>query len=397
MALCDRGDGVNESVFQDHIDPSASRSAFSVPAMRVDLAQSLLAERENQHRPTRIALLIRSIKRSGGNRVISDLFDRLRKTEHTEIRVLVVPYSPPHIEEVSNLISARRRYRAAASVRRIWRPVNPGQFDLLISTSRRTLDFVTDLAHPAHVHLLQAVEAWDTVDSTPFLEYCRDHRYPAPDECIDLVRQIGIPHDVRYLNQIGEVGRIRTVSGYLESAIRHAGRPREVVVCDPGLFVLGAGGRVVREIDFLLFLRGEESNGDALSVAVINGLQDKGYRIMVVAARRAKPFIQRINKRDQVSIVYDPSDAALAELYASTRVVLHPSLCNGGGFIPIEALSFGCAVVASRTGWLISAKSNGNLVVVDRHDPNVYRLEVLRALENPMSHSISRCVSRGTT
>lgn len=368
--------GVNESVIQQYIDPTATHAALAVPATRVDLVQSLSLESENQGRPTRIAILIKSIRRSGGNRVIADLFDRLCKFEGIEIRVFVVPESRPDIREVRNLILCRRRYRAAASVTRAWRPVNPGQYDLLISTSRRTLDFVTDLAHPAHIHLFQAIEAWDTVNSTSFLEYCRDHRYPAPDECIDLVRKIGVPQDLRYLDQICEVGRIRTVSGYLDYAIRYAGRPREVVVCEPELVVRGAGGRAVRNIDILLFLRGEVYNGDALSAVIASGFLDKSCRIVVVAARKAKSLVRRIRNQDQVSIVYDPTDGALAELFASARIVLHPSLCNGGGFIPIEALSFGCAVVASRTGWLLSAQSKGNLVVVDRHDPDLYHSEL---------------------
>ena len=381
MAHRNGGDGVNESIIQHYIGPPASRVAMAVPATRVELAQSLLTDRLNPLRPTRIALLIKSMKRSGGNRVIADLFDRLHQSHDTEIHVFAVPESRPHIGEVRNLILSKRRFRAAASMTRTRCPVNPGQFDLLISTSRRTLDFVTDLAHPAHVHLLQAIETWDTVNSAPFLEYCRDRRYPFPGECIDLIRKIGFPQDVRYLEQIGAVGRIRTVSAYLDSAIRYAGQPREVVVCEPELFVRGTGGRVVRDIDILLFLRGAVYNGDALAVAITNALQDKPYRMVVVAARKAKSLIHEIRKRDLVSIVYDPSDAALAGHYASARVVLHPSLCNGGGFIPIEALSFGCTVVASRTGWLLSAQSRGNLMVVDRHDPNAYCAEVLRALE----------------
>ena len=83
-----------------------------------------------------------------------------------------------------------------------------------------------------------------------------------------------------------------------------------------------------------------------------------------------------------MSIVYDPSDASLAELFASSQVVVHPSLCNGGGFIPVEALSFGCTVVGSRTGWLLSAESTGRLIVVDRHDPDIYLAKVLGALQS---------------
>lgn len=379
--------GVNESVIQRYIDPSGSFPATAVPATRVDLAQSLLTKGEPKRGPTRIALLIKSIKRSGGNRVIADLFDRLCRIEDVEIRLFVVPENRPDLREVRNLFLCKHRYRAAASVTRIRRPVNPGEFDLLISTSRRTLDFVQDLAHPAHVHLFQAIEAWDSVNSAPFLEYCMDRRYPAPEECMDLIRQIGLPQDMRYLDQLGALDRIRTVSGYLDSAIRHTGRAGEVVVCEPDLFVRGAGGRADRSIDLLLFVRGAVYNGDALAVAVASGLQDRSRRIVVVATHKAKSLVRIIKKQYHVSIVYDPPDAELAELFASARVVLHPSLCNGGGFIPIEALSFGCAVVASRTGWLLSAESRSDLVVVDRHDPDVYRMEVSRAMGAEMPHT----------
>ncbi|RJR54609.1 MAG: hypothetical protein C4576_00520 [Desulfobacteraceae bacterium] len=373
------GERVNKSVIQEYIGPPACADAYALPANRVDLVQSLLPE--SGRRSMRIALLVKSIRRSGGNRVIADLFDRLRKVGGVEIFVFVVPEIRFDIREVQNLLLCKRRYRAAASVTRAGRALDPGEFDLLISTSRRTLDFVENLAHPAHVHLFQAIEAWDSVNSAPFLEYCRDRRYPAPKECIDLIREIGFRQDLRYLDQIGAVGRIRTVSGYLESALHYLARPGEVVVCEPELFVRGERVRALRPIDILLFVRGEVYNGDDLALALARGFQDRPCRLVVVTARKARSLVRGIGKQGQVSIAYDPTDAALAELFASARIVLHPSLCNGGGFIPVEALSFGCTVLASRTGWLLSAESNGNLSVLDRHDPGLYRSELERRMQ----------------
>ncbi len=209
---------------------------------------------------------------------------------------------------------------------------------------------------------------------------------PGPEECIDLVRHIGLPQDVRYIEQIAAVSSVLTVSAYLASAIGYAGPAKHVEVHEPELNIRGSGGRGERHIDVLLFVRGFVYNGDDLAVAVANALAGRPYRITIVAARRAKADLKAVQKRDQVSIVYEPSDDALAELFASTRVVVHPSLCNGGGFIPLEALSFGCAVVASRTGWLLSARSKDALVVVDRHDPEIYLSEVLRVLDNDARH-----------
>lgn len=345
------------------------------------MAQALMAGPGRT--PQRIALLVKNLKMSGGNRVILNLFDRLVDVPGIEIRVFVVPEARRHLGELPNLFACKRRYAAATSVTRTARPVDPEEFDILISTSRRTLDFVADLSHPAHIHLFQAIEAWDTENSQPFLEYCRHQRYPSPDECIDLVRQIGIREDVRYVEQIASVRRFLAVSDYLGDAARYAGRPDDVKVCVPPLNTSGTGGQAERTIDVLLFLRGFSYNGDDVTVAVADALADKPYRLAIVAGNYStKSQIKALGQRDRLSVIREPSDAALADLYASARVVVHPSLCNGGGFIPLEALSFGCAAVASRTGWLMSSESKGPLVIMDRHDPQLYLGEVLRLLEN---------------
>lgn len=354
---------------------------------RGDLVQRLLNGRESRHTPQRIALLVKNLNLSGGNRVIFSLFDRLQSAPNTEMHVFVVPEIKRHIKEFRDLFACKRRYGAAASVTRATRPVDPSTFDMVISTSRRTLDFVLDLASPAHVHLLQAIEAWDTLNSPRFREFCRDRGYPTPEECVDLVRSIGVPQDVRYLDQISSASRILTVSEYMASAIHYAGRPEDVIISEPALDIRGTVGPTEKTIDVLLFVRGDSYNGDALALVVANALPDK-YRITVVAAHRARAEIKAIQKRDHLSIIHDPSDAALAKLFASARVVIHPSLHNGAGFIPQEALSFGCAAVASRTGWLFSAKSEMPLIVVDRHDPEIYLSEVLRVLDNAASRRL---------
>jgi glycosyltransferase involved in cell wall biosynthesis len=135
-------------------------------------------------------------------------------------------------------------------------------------------------------------------------------------------------------------------------------------------------------------VRGFSYNGDALAIEVANAISHK-YRVAVVAAQRAKALVKAIHRRDTVTIVRDPSDAALAELFASSRLVVHPSLCNGGGFVPVEALSFGCAVVASRTGWLLAAESQEPLIIVDRHDPEIYLAEALRILERDIARPLA--------
>ena len=349
-----------------------------------DLAQRLVGARGQHGKPARIALLVKNLNLSGGNRVIFSLFDRLQSTPNVELHVFVVPDAKRHIKEFFDLAACKRRYGSAASVTRISRPINSENYDVVISTSRRTLDFVLDLASPRHIHLLQAIEAWDTLNSETFRRFCADRRYPAPAECVELVRTVGFPQDLRYLEQISSSRRFLTVSEYMASTIRHAGQPQDVIISEPKLDFRGTISPAEKTIDFLFFVRGFPYNGDALAIAVANTLSDK-YRIAIVAARRAKAELRSLQKHNHGSVVRDPSDAGLAELFAATRVVIHPSLHNGAGFIPQEALPFGCAVVASRTGWLFPAQSKGKLTVVDRHDPIIYRSETLRALEDNFS------------
>lgn len=356
--------------------PSTSPKAYA------DMARILLPGAKDAAR--RVALLVKNLKVSGGNRVILALYDQLQRTDQVEVHVRVVPEARPHVRELWNLIACKRRYGAAASVTRIVRPLDPGAFDVLVSTSRRTLDFVADLSHPAHVHLLQAVEAWDTENAPPFLDYCRTRHYPGPEECIELVHRIGLPQDVRYVRQLSEVRRVLAVSDYVGGAIRHAGRPDSVTVCAPPLPLAGTGGHTERTLDVLLFLRGFAYTGDDMVVAIANALADKPYRVVVVAGNYStRRQLRGLHQRERLSVVRDPPAAALASLYAASRVVVHPTLCSGGGFIPFEARSFGCAVVASRTGWLMSGESGDRLAIVQSHDLQTYLRAIVRLLEGP--------------
>lgn len=144
----------NGSLLDSLLGPADSRDR---------LAEHVLVPRQPS-RAMRIALLTKNLNLSGGNRVIMRLFDQLAESHQAEVHVFVVPEARVHIGALRHLVACKRRFAAAASVRLATRPIHPGDFDVLVSTSRRTLDFVDDLTHPAHVHLLQAIEAWDTVN-----------------------------------------------------------------------------------------------------------------------------------------------------------------------------------------------------------------------------------------
>jgi hypothetical protein len=133
-------------MIQKYLNGDASEAAFAALPTRVDLAHSLLDGKDRQGTSRRLALLVKNLRMSGGNRVIINLFDRLHDFQDTEIHVFVVPEVKRHIGEVWDFISCKRRYRAAASVMRATRPLDPGKFDTLISTAA-TPSICGDLAH----------------------------------------------------------------------------------------------------------------------------------------------------------------------------------------------------------------------------------------------------------
>ena len=53
-----------------------------------------------------------------------------------------------------------------------------------------------------------------------------------------------------------------------------------------------------------------------------------------------------------VQFVVCPSDASLAQLYTHAQLLVYPSLYEGFGFPPLEAMSFECPVLAARSSCL---------------------------------------------
>ena len=59
-----------------------------------------------------------------------------------------------------------------------------------------------------------------------------------------------------------------------------------------------------------------------------------------------------------VQFVVRPSDASLAQLYTHAQLLVYPSLYEGFGFPPLEAMSFECPVLAARSSCLPEICSN---------------------------------------
>lgn len=65
-----------------------------------------------------------------------------------------------------------------------------------------------------------------------------------------------------------------------------------------------------------------------------------------------RPLIRETDLVGRVQFVTRASDALLSQLYTRARLLVYPSLYEGFGFPPLEAMSFGCPVLAARTSCL---------------------------------------------
>jgi glycosyltransferase involved in cell wall biosynthesis len=75
------------------------------------------------------------------------------------------------------------------------------------------------------------------------------------------------------------------------------------------------------------------------------------------------------------------SDELLAEAYAGAKLFVYPSLNEGFGIPPLEAMSLGCPVLASRGGSIPEVCGDAPLYF-DAADQGSFARELLRALND---------------
>ena len=80
-------------------------------------------------------------------------------------------------------------------------------------------------------------------------------------------------------------------------------------------------------------------------------------------------FRDNANLPDYIEYHQDPEKKTLIELYQQADVFLFPSLSDGWGLTPIEAMACGCAVVGTRTGFVLDlGKHRENMMVSEPGD-----------------------------
>ena len=92
-------------------------------------------------------------------------------------------------------------------------------------------------------------------------------------------------------------------------------------------------------------------------------------------------LIRRLGLTDNVISMPIVSDDILAEAYAGAKLFVYPSLCEGFGFPPLEAMSVGCPVLASHTSSIPEVCLDAPFYF-DPQDQTTFTCALLRAVND---------------
>ena len=155
------------------------------------------------------------------------------------------------------------------------------------------------------------------------------------------------------------------------------------------------GTRLRRE--YLLFVGARHSykNFDGLLNAYRETRLQEGYDLLALGGGPLTPTemarIAQLGLADNVKCIPRPSDALLAEAYAGAKLFVYPSLSEGFGLPPLEAMAAGCPVVASNTSSIPEVCQNAPFYF-DPYDEGSFHQALLRGVddENERQSAIER-------
>lgn len=95
---------------------------------------------------------------------------------------------------------------------------------------------------------------------------------------------------------------------------------------------------------------------------------------------------------DYVEYYKNPSSKELINIYSRANIFIFPSLEEGWGLTPIEAMACGCVVVGTNTGFAIDVgKNESNMMISDPGDVKELSKNIVKVLkENYLCESIRR-------
>lgn len=162
----------------------------------------------------------------------------------------------------------------------------------------------------------------------------------------------------RFMRSLNTAQRITTVSEHSRSEIVHhlGADPARIEVVYPGLQTprpSQAPSPLARP--YALYVGQTEPHKDVpTAIEAMRGLRDTGIDFAIVGqpGRDHERVLARSASDPTVHVVGAVSDAELENWYAHASVFVFPSLTEGFGYPPLEAMARGVPVVAARAGSL---------------------------------------------
>ncbi len=149
-------------------------------------------------------------------------------------------------------------------------------------------------------------------------------------------------------------------------------------------FILYVGMRAsFKNFQGLLYALHETKLNDSLDLLVLGGGP-------LSASDQA--LITQLRLQDCVRLVPRVTDELLAEAYAGARLFVYPSFNEGFGFPPLEAMSLGCPVLASRIPSTLEISQDAPFYF-DPEDQSSFNRELLRAMNDDAARK--RALDRG--
>lgn len=184
-----------------------------------------------------------------------------------------------------------------------------------------------------------------------------------------------LPISIRTASDLGdfitiEPSRLQVVRPMLDERIT-PGRAEKPAIALPGEYLLYVGGA------------DRSKNIEALLPAVSR----LGIPLLIagrIPATRIRELISPFPARDRRRITFlgHVPDSHLAWLYQHAAALVFPSLNEGFGYPPLEALQCGTPAVVSRTGALPETLENAALYVDDPLDPAEWTAKIGRLLQD---------------
>jgi glycosyltransferase involved in cell wall biosynthesis len=156
-----------------------------------------------------------------------------------------------------------------------------------------------------------------------------------------------------------------------EEVVRHFGADPDrvhVVHSGPGLSAVGSAAPSGEDGPFLLYIGNLAANKNLPFLVRAFGASSAAGRL-VLAGRPGEGYrelereLERSPRRADVELRPGPSDAEVESLYRGATALVLPSLYEGFGFTPLEAMSRECPVVASDIPAVREISGEGALLV----------------------------------